>query len=136
MYIYGNISLSCSCNEQYFRQKLQTKSNTRFTFKTFFFLRKSYRTCDNMGKCCIVGQAIDDIIRRMRFACWVTKPTDKHSEYVILIACPRQQWFYERASTLPLHVHCLPFCYQFQHCTCSPDTSKFPTSPSPQRFHD
>jgi hypothetical protein len=25
-------------------------------------------------------------IRRMRFACWVTKATDKHPEYVILIA--------------------------------------------------
>jgi hypothetical protein len=32
-------------------------------------------------------QATDDnIIRRMRFACWITKTTDIHSEYVILIA--------------------------------------------------
>jgi hypothetical protein len=32
-------------------------------------------------------QATDDnIIRRMRFACWITKATDTHSEYVILIA--------------------------------------------------
>jgi hypothetical protein len=31
-------------------------------------------------------QATDDnIIRRMRFACWVTKATDTHSQYVILI---------------------------------------------------
>ena len=30
-----------------------------------------------------VRQATDDIIiRRMRFACWITKATDKHSEYV------------------------------------------------------
>jgi len=28
----------------------------------------------------------DDIIRRMRFACWITKTTDTHSEYVIRIA--------------------------------------------------
>jgi hypothetical protein len=35
-------------------------------------------------------QATDDnIIRRMRFACWVTKATDTHSEYVILIAFHR-----------------------------------------------
>jgi hypothetical protein len=27
----------------------------------------------------------DNIIRRMRFACWITKATDTHSEYVILI---------------------------------------------------
>jgi hypothetical protein len=33
------------------------------------------------------GQATDDsIIWRMCFACWITKATDTHSEYVILIA--------------------------------------------------
>ena len=42
----------------------------------------------------------DNIIRRMRFACWITKDTDTHSEYVILIAFPPQQWLRERASTL------------------------------------
>jgi len=66
--------------------------------------------CDNMEKYCIAGQAIDDTIQRMRFACCETKATDTHSEHVILIACP-QQWFHERPSTLPLHVHCLPFRY-------------------------
>ena len=42
----------------------------------------------------------DNIIRRMRFACWVTKATDTHSEYVILIDFSRQQWLRERASVL------------------------------------
>jgi len=37
-------------------------------------------------------------IWRMRFACWVTKATDTHSEYAILTAFPRQQWSRERAS--------------------------------------
>jgi hypothetical protein len=32
----------------------------------------------------------------MRIARWVTKATDTHSEYVILIAFPRQRWLYER----------------------------------------
>ena len=36
-------------------------------------------------------------IRRMRIACCVTKATEQHSEYVILIALPRQQWLRERA---------------------------------------
>ena len=36
-----------------------------------------------------VGQATDDNIWRMRFACWITKATDTHSEYAILIAFPR-----------------------------------------------
>jgi hypothetical protein len=40
-------------------------------------MRKKYGTA---------GQATDDnIIRRMRFACSITKATDTHSEYLILI---------------------------------------------------
>jgi len=43
-------------------------------------------------------QATDDnILRRMRFACWIPKVRDPHSEYVILIGFPLQQWLYERA---------------------------------------
>ena len=38
-----------------------------------------------------------NIIRRMRFACWTTKATDTHSEYVTFIAFPQQQWLHERA---------------------------------------
>ena len=48
----------------------------------------------------LAGKATDDnIIRRMRFACQVTKATDKHSEYVMLTAFP-QQWLREHASKL------------------------------------
>jgi hypothetical protein len=36
----------------------------------------------------------------MRFACWITKATDTHSEYVMLIAFPRQQLLRERSSFL------------------------------------
>ena len=44
----------------------------------------------------------DDIMWRMRFACWTTKDTHTHthSEYVILIALRRQQRFRERPSVL------------------------------------
>jgi len=31
-------------------------------------------------------------IWRMRIACWITKATDPHSEYVIFIFFLRQQW--------------------------------------------
>ena len=37
---------------------------------------------------------------RMRFACWVTKATNTHSEYVIVKAFPLQQWLHARASML------------------------------------
>jgi hypothetical protein len=40
----------------------------------------------------------DNIIRRMRFACWITNAADIHSEYVMLIGFPCQQWLRERAS--------------------------------------
>jgi hypothetical protein len=47
------------------------------------------------------GQATDgNIIRRMRFACWITKATDTHSECVTFIAFPLQQWLRERTSLL------------------------------------
>jgi hypothetical protein len=42
----------------------------------------------------------DDIIRRMRFACCIIKATDIDSEYVILVAFPRQQWLRESVSVL------------------------------------
>jgi hypothetical protein len=54
-----------------------------------------------MEKYGTVRQATNDnIIRRMRFACWITKATDTHSEYVILIGFQRQQQLRERASVL------------------------------------
>ena len=37
---------------------------------------------------------------RMRIAFWITKATNTHSQYVILIAVPLQQWLHERASVL------------------------------------
>jgi hypothetical protein len=54
----------------------------------------------------------DNIIRRMRFAYWITKATDTHSEYIILIAFPRQQWLHKRASMLRYtYIACLvSFC--------------------------
>jgi len=47
------------------------------------------------------GHATDDnIIRRMRVACWIIKAIDTHSEYVIIIAIPPQKWLSERTSLL------------------------------------
>jgi hypothetical protein len=66
-----------------------------------FSPRKSCRLWDNVEECCRARQVTDDsIIRRMRLACWITKATDTHWEYVTLIAFPRQQWLREHASVL------------------------------------
>ena len=37
---------------------------------------------------------------RMCIACWISKATNPHSEYVILIAFPQRQWLHESASML------------------------------------
>jgi hypothetical protein len=39
-------------------------------------------------------------VRHMRIACWVTKSTNTHSDYVIVIAFLLQQWLHELASIL------------------------------------
>ena len=44
------------------------------------FPRKSCRLGDNVEKYGTAGQATDDnMIRRMRFECWITKTTNAHS---------------------------------------------------------
>ena len=47
--------------------------------------RKSCGLCNNGGNMADPDRPDDNITRRMRFACWVTKDTDTRSEYVILI---------------------------------------------------
>jgi hypothetical protein len=61
-------------------------------------------------------QATDDnIIQRMRFACWINKATDTHSERVIIISFPLQQWSRERASIIRYtYIACL-VTYNLEH---------------------
>ena len=56
-----------------------------------------------------VGQATDDnIIRRMRFACWITKATDTYSEYVTLLLVFHGNSGFVNA----------PQCYVYMHISC------------------
>ena len=74
----------------------------------FFFPRKSSRLWDNVERSGSVRQTKhENIIRRMRIACWITKATDTDSEYVLLIGFPRQQWLRERVCSVRWYVHCL-----------------------------
>ena len=61
------------------------------------FFRKSYHEGNNVEKYCIAGQATND---NMDIAFWITKATDRHAEYVILIAYPLQEWLHELDSLL------------------------------------
>jgi len=95
-----------------FSHKICTENqNTQFIFNNFS--RKSCPLWDNVEIYITVGQATNDnVIWRMSFACWITKATDTHSEYVILIGFSRQQRLRERAPILRLYVNCLScwFC--------------------------
>ena len=55
----------------------------------------------------------------VRIACLITKTTNTHSEYVILIVFPLQQWLYERTSLLRCtYIACLVFyvvLYKISH---------------------
>ena len=44
-------------------------------------------------------------MRRMHFACWVSKTTDTRLEYVIFIACARRIWLRKRVLILRSYVH-------------------------------
>lgn len=58
------------------------------------------------------GQTTDnDIIRRMRYVCWINKAIDMHSEYVIIFL--RLQWPRESTSVLKLicTLHALTFFF-------------------------
>jgi len=61
--------------------------------------RKSCRLWDNVEKYGRTGQATYDN-RRMRTASWMSKATNTHSKYVILISFPLQQWLHESALML------------------------------------
>ena len=84
-----------------FQTKVLEKIKTHILCLVIFFLQKSYRLWDNVG-----GKNIVELDRskmtiwRMRIARWILKATDPHSEYVILIPLPQQQWLYEHTLVL------------------------------------
>ena len=96
MYIYDNISPNSPYNDV--SHNLFTEKNTHILrAMTFSENRAVYEIM--WKKFCTDGEATDNT-RRTRSASWITKDTNTHSEYVILIACPLQQWLLERASML------------------------------------
>jgi Mg2+/citrate symporter len=81
-----------------FQTKVVGKMKTHILCSVTFFFRILPLLWDSVEKYGRDRQATDsNIIQRMRIACWMTKATDTHSEYVILISFPRQQWLRERA---------------------------------------
>ena len=77
----------------YLKKKKACKSkHTNFRLGPIRFFRKSWRLWDNVEKYGRAKHVTDEnIIKRMRFACWITKDTHTY-KYFILSACPRHQW--------------------------------------------
>jgi len=70
------------------RETKRENRSKHFIFNNFF-PRKSCLLWNNVEKYCRTEQTTDGhIIWRMGIACWITKATDKHSEYVMLYAIP------------------------------------------------
>jgi hypothetical protein len=73
-------------------------------FDKIFFSRKSCLYFSNVGQFGRARQTTNDnIIRRMRFACWITKATNAYSESVILLIFSRQYWLHEGTPMLGLY---------------------------------
>ena len=75
--------------------------NTYFMANNTFFFWKACCLWYNAIKCGTARrEANSNTTWRMRFACWITKATNTHSEYLIFMIFPRQQWLPKRATIL------------------------------------
>jgi hypothetical protein len=84
-----------------FQTKTAKKIKTHILCRMTFFLENRAVYEIRWTKIGTAGLATDDnIIGCVRGACWIPNATNTHSEYVIHIAFPLQQWLHERASTL------------------------------------
>jgi hypothetical protein len=85
------------------------KIKTHFVFSKFFFPENRV-VCEIMWKNIVQPDMTQMTVRRMHIACWISKATDTHSEYVIFIALPLQQ---------RLHEHAPVFSYTYIACLVS-----------------
>ena len=90
MYVFDHISLSCSYNQKWLRKSCRENQNTYFMFNNYFF--ENHAVYEMMWKNILELGRSQMTVWHMPIACWVTKATDTHSVYVILISSPRQQW--------------------------------------------
>jgi len=90
-----------------FQTKAVERIKTHFMFGNFYF--ENHAVCERMWENTVESDRPQMIIWRMRVACWITKTTDTHSEYVMVIVFSlqewtslfsMQEWLHERASLL------------------------------------
>jgi len=83
-----------------FQTKVTEKFKTHFEFNNLFFENRAlyeimWKNTEEWDKTRVATW-------RMRIACWITKATNSHSEYVVprFNVFPLQEWLDERASML------------------------------------
>jgi hypothetical protein len=72
--------------------------NTHFVLSNFFSENRAL--CEKMWENKVERGRTQMTIWRMRIACWIRKAASTHSEYLIIIAFPLQQWLRERVTML------------------------------------
>jgi hypothetical protein len=92
------ISLFSSLEWEMFQTEVVENIKTRILCSVTFL--ENHAVCEVMWKNIVEPGRPHMTIWRMRFGCWITKATDIHSGYVILIVFPLQQWSQERALML------------------------------------
>ena len=93
-----------------FSDKIYNRENKGYILCSVTFFPANRAVYEITWKNTVDPERLQMTIWRMRIVCWKTKATKTHSEYVILIAFPLQQWLHERTSILPLHVYII-YCY-------------------------
>ncbi len=81
---------------KWFRQICRENQKTHFMVNNFF--QKIVTFCYNVQISYRTSHDTDDW--RMIFTSWITRTTNKNSEYVIHTVSPLQQWLQERSSLL------------------------------------
>jgi len=90
--------------------------NTHFLC-TITFFPKNCAVCEIMWENMVEPDRPQMVIRCMCCACWISKGTDTHSEYEVLVAVQQQQWLHTCASMLRSYMNSnsgytrVPPCY-------------------------
>ena len=88
-------------------ESCRENQNTHFAFNNFFFFFENRAVYEIRWKNFAERGRPQMTIWRMLIACWITKATDTHSEYVILIAFPLATVVARTRLNASLHVHFL-----------------------------
>jgi hypothetical protein len=102
MIIYRSVLPHTSCREN---------PKTHIVLHNFFL--KAFSLWDNVAQYIVEPGRPQITVWRMRIECWIPKATNTLSEYLILIAFPRQPWLHERASLLLYSYNACPLAMYF-----------------------